>query len=86
VLRIVSLHHSPHLLMEPGFSPEVAVYAADILVGEQGGNPLFRTGRFDLPALTRLGLADRLEPWRAAVLGQALDQGGNILGETPPIT
>jgi HD-like signal output (HDOD) protein len=68
VVRIVSLHHSPHQLSEPGYAPEVAVYAADILAGEQGGNPLFRTGRFDMPTLTRLGLADRLEPWRKAVL------------------
>ena len=45
--------------------PEVAVYAADILVGEQGGHPIFRTGRFDLTTLARLGLADRLEAWRS---------------------
>ena len=67
VLRTVSLHHSPHLIQEPGFCPEVAVYAADILVGELGGNPLFRAERFDLASLARLGLADQLDLWRQAV-------------------
>jgi HD-like signal output (HDOD) protein len=80
VLKVVSLHHSPQLIQEPGFSPAVAVYAADILVGEQGGNPLFRTGRFDLPALTRLGLGDRLEPWRQSVHNQQAELGGNHHG------
>jgi HD-like signal output (HDOD) protein len=67
IIRTVSLHHNPGLIQGPGFSPEVAVYAADILVGERGGHPIFRTGRFDLPAMARLGLADRLEAWREAV-------------------
>jgi len=80
VLQVVSMHHSPHLIKEPGFSPEVAVYAADILVGEQGGNPLFRTGRFDLVALAHLGLADRVETWRTAVLDQTARPGGNHNG------
>jgi len=80
VLQIVSMHHSPHLLKEPGYAPAVAVYAADILVGEQGGHPIFRTGRFDLPALTRLGLADRVEGWRSLVQGQQAEQGGNHHG------
>ncbi len=66
VVRIVHLHHSPQRIKEPGFNPALAVYAADILVGERGGNPLFRTGRFDLTTLARLGLADRIEPWRLA--------------------
>jgi HD-like signal output (HDOD) protein len=70
ILNIVCLHHSPHLILEPGFCPEVAVYAADILVGEQRGNPLFRTGRFDLKALAALGLADRVAAWRETVLAQ----------------
>jgi HD-like signal output (HDOD) protein len=70
VLKVVSLHHSPHLLTEPGFGPELAVYAADVLVAEQGGNPLLCTGRFDMLTLARRGLADRVEAWRAALLGQ----------------
>jgi HD-like signal output (HDOD) protein len=67
VLRTVSLHHSPHELPGSGFSPEVAVYAADILVGEQGGNAIFGTGKFDRGALARLGLGDRLPAWRERV-------------------
>jgi len=55
VVEIVRLHHTPHLIREPGFSLVLAVNAADILAGEQGGNPIFRTGRFDMTALARLG-------------------------------
>jgi HD-like signal output (HDOD) protein len=80
VLKIVGMHHTPHLIAEPGFSPEVAVYAADILVGEQGGHPIFRTGHFDMTALARLGLADRVEPWRDLVQGQNGEQGGSHHG------
>ena len=80
VLQIVSLHHSPQRIKEPGFSPALAVYAADILVGEQGGNPLFRTGRFDLTSLARLGLADRIEPWRQAVHQLPGEHGGTPNG------
>ena len=70
VLNIVSMHHSPHLQPDPGFAPELAVYAADILVGERGGNPLFRTGWFDLTALGRLGLAGRVDSWRQLAAGE----------------
>jgi HD-like signal output (HDOD) protein/ActR/RegA family two-component response regulator len=80
ILRTVSLHHSPHLMLEPGFSPEVAVYAADILVGEQGGAALFRTGRFDMITLGRLGLADRLEVWRHVVHTQPGNPDGAAHG------
>jgi HD-like signal output (HDOD) protein len=67
VLRTVSLHHSPHLMLAPGISPEMAVYAADILAGERGGNALFRSGRFDMGALGRLELADHVEMWRQVI-------------------
>ena len=76
MLRTVSLHHSPSLLPDNAFGPEIAVYAADLLVGEQGGNPLFRTGRFDMKTMTRMGLADRLEPWRILAREHCNDQGG----------
>ena len=76
VVRIVSMHHTPHLLKEPGFSPEVAVYAADILVGELGGHPIFRNGRFDMAAMARLGLADRVDAWRSMILDQHPEPGG----------
>lgn len=75
VLKIVSQHHSPQLTLEPGFAPELAVYAADILTGEQGGHPIFRTGRFDTKALARLGLVDRLEVWRSKLLEQHSEGG-----------
>jgi HD-like signal output (HDOD) protein len=80
VLDIVSMHHTPHLITDPGISQVLAVYAADILVGELGGNPIFRTGGFDLTTLDRLGLADRVEPWRTAVRAQKAQQGGDIHG------
>jgi hypothetical protein len=80
VLKVVSQHHSPQLALEPGFTPELAVYAADILVGEQEGHPIFRTGRFDLKTLARLGVAERLEAWRNTVLEQHTGQGGKHHG------
>ena len=80
MLQIVSRHHTPHRIRESGFSPTLAVYAADILVGEQRGSPLFRTGRFDLITLERLGLADQVEPWRRAVHPAPGEQGGTSHG------
>jgi HD-like signal output (HDOD) protein/CheY-like chemotaxis protein len=80
ILRIVSLHHSPHLLPKPGFGPEIAIYAADLLVGERDGNPLFRTGRFDLKTMARLGLAERLESWRSLVRDRWTDLDGGLHG------
>ena len=76
IVRIVSLHHSPHLLTG-GFGPELAVYLADHLVGEQGGNPAFRTGHLDMISLTRLGLVDRLEHWRKLVQDHHATLGGD---------
>jgi HD-like signal output (HDOD) protein len=67
VLKIVGMHHRPHLIREAGFLPELAIYAADVLAGEAGGSDLFRTGWFDEVALARLGFLDRVEPWRKAV-------------------
>lgn len=80
VLSVVSLHHSPHRIKEPGFHPAVAVYAADILVGEKGGNPLFRTGRLDMITLGRLGLGDRVDAWRRALQDLAGAEGGTPNG------
>ena len=80
VLEIVNLHHSPHRIKEPGFHPALAVYAADILVGELGGHPLFRTGRFDPITLARLGLADREEAWRQVIHTLPGESGGTHNG------
>jgi HD-like signal output (HDOD) protein len=75
VLQIVAGHHRPQQIAEPGFQPELAVYAADLLVGELGGNELFRTGRFDLTTLERLGVAGRVDAWRQAVRDACADLG-----------
>ena len=83
IVRIVDLHHSPQLLQGPGFPMPLAVYAADILVGEQGGNALFRTGCFDMESLARLGLANRPEAWRNAVLTQMPEPGAHLPLEQP---
>lgn len=74
ILKIVGMHHRPHLIKEEGLAPELAVYAADILVGETGGEALFRSGWFDNVAMTRLGFQDRIEPWRVAVRAQEASQ------------
>lgn len=76
VLKIVGMHHRPQLIREPGFVPEVAVYAADVLAGERGGNPLFRTGWFDHQAMVRLGCEDKLPLWREALLALEQDSAG----------
>ena len=78
IVRIVDRHHSPQLIRGPGFPMALAVYAADILVGEHGGNALFRTGCFDMESLVRLGLADRPEAWRNAVLTQLSEPGAHL--------
>jgi HD-like signal output (HDOD) protein len=80
VQEIVAAHHFPQLTTVPGFSPLLAVYAADILVGELGGHPLFRSGRFDLAAMTRLGLADRVADWRSVVRNLQSGEGGDHHG------
>jgi len=79
VLQIVSLHHSPHRIKDP-LDPALAVYVADILVGELGGNPLFRTGHFDQVAMKRLGLMDQIETWRQVIREHPGEHGGTQNG------
>jgi HD-like signal output (HDOD) protein len=67
ILKIVSEHHNPPPAGHPAFGPERAVHAADLLVGEQGGHPVFRPGRFDPGALIGLAFAGRVPAWREAV-------------------
>ena len=78
VLKIVGMHHRPHLIKGPGFAPELAVYAADVLIGEVGGDPLFRTGWFDQGALDRLGCADKVAGWRSALHALDLTEKGRF--------
>ena len=67
ILNCVGMHHRPHLVKDAGFAPELAIYAADVLVGDRGGHPFFRTGRFDEAAFAQLGLLDKVETWRRAL-------------------
>jgi hypothetical protein len=78
VVKIVHFHHSPQLIQGPGFPTPFSVYAADILVAEQGGPALFGTERFDMTSLTRLGLADRPDVWRRLVLAVVPEPGADL--------
>lgn len=72
VRKIVSLHHHPATVGGGGFSPLLAVHAADHLVGLAGTHPIFAHGRLDHQALERAGLAERLERWQGLVLDPSL--------------
>jgi HD-like signal output (HDOD) protein len=67
ILRIVSQHHIRPPAGEARFGPERAVQAADILAGELGGSPVFRSGRFDPVDLIGRDCAGRVPAWREAV-------------------
>jgi HD-like signal output (HDOD) protein len=59
VVEAIALHHTPGESANAEFSPLTAAHVADFLVGGHH--------EVDLAYLTRLGLADRLPEWRAAV-------------------
>jgi HD-like signal output (HDOD) protein len=67
ILKIVSLHHRPHVLEETDFNTVMVVHAADVLCGAKGGHPLFETGRFNLEALARSSLTSHVDGWTEAV-------------------
>jgi len=68
LLEMVSLHHHPAFLDRPCFSPLLAVHAADVFIG--GSDPIqaFTCHLLDEQALSRVGLAHRVKPWKAAAL------------------
>lgn len=61
VVEAISLHHAPGESLHLEFSALTATHVADAIVSES------RTSPVDMDYLTRLGLAERLPVWRAAV-------------------
>jgi hypothetical protein len=78
ILRVVSLHHRPHLLEEPGFDTVVAVYAAEVISGGMGGSPVFSSGQFNPSVLGRLGLAGHVEQWGRSMGRLPAGEGGAV--------
>ena len=64
ILDIVKKHHGPLPALAKGFSPIIAVHAADALSGRTNQHPLFEGGELDEAALEAAGLKDRIQIWR----------------------
>jgi len=70
IIEAVALHHHPSQCQATFFSPVIAVHVADVLVHEfSGTNTEIPLPQLDVVHLTRLGLAGRIETWRAAGKG-----------------
>jgi HD-like signal output (HDOD) protein/CheY-like chemotaxis protein len=69
IIEAVALHHTPALSFVEEFSPVIAVHVADVFMHEQpGASTELPPPTLDMERLTALGLADRIEVWRAACL------------------
>jgi HD-like signal output (HDOD) protein/CheY-like chemotaxis protein len=70
IIEAVAMHHCPSQCVVQAFSPVIAVHVADVFMHEQkGADTELPPPALDLAHLTRLGLADRIETWRAVGLG-----------------
>ena len=67
ILKIVSLHHRPYGFSETGFSPVVAVHAAEVLSADKGAHTSCGVANFNLEALKRLGLDGHVGMWTASM-------------------
>jgi HD-like signal output (HDOD) protein len=67
IIEAVAFHHNPAQSAQPQFSPVLAVHVADFLIHEQQqvGTEM-PPPILDLSYLEKIGLASRLEAWRAA--------------------
>jgi HD-like signal output (HDOD) protein len=63
IVEAVALQHNPSLSVAPGFSPLIAVHAANAFVHEKDGSPP-ESIHLDMETLTKFGLADRVPDWR----------------------
>jgi HD-like signal output (HDOD) protein len=67
VVEALALHHQPSQILSAGFSPLTAVHVADVVAEEcEGGDPTLEASGIEMDYLTHLGLANRLDSWRAA--------------------
>jgi HD-like signal output (HDOD) protein len=66
IIEAVALHHHPAQCAAPGFSPALAVHAADVFAHEFSRiNTEEPPPQLDVVHLTKLGFAGRMETWRA---------------------
>jgi HD-like signal output (HDOD) protein/CheY-like chemotaxis protein len=67
IVEAVALHHRPARHCENGFTPLAAVHAANVLENEISGDSLESAPPIlNMSYLASIGLADRVEDWRAA--------------------
>jgi HD-like signal output (HDOD) protein len=66
VTEAVALHHRPGDATASGFSPVIAVHVANAFTHDQSGtHPEWPGNQINMPCLTKLGLAGRVEKWRS---------------------
>ncbi len=66
IVEAIALHHTPEKSEDAAFSPLSAVHIADVLEHEQSAEKdAFTKPTLDMEYLTRLGLQDRVDLWRA---------------------
>ncbi len=75
ILEAVAHHHNPTRLLADSFCPLAAVHAANVIAHEQQPGPDGLRRVVDLNYLASLGLAVKLEHWRAACLEEACADG-----------
>jgi hypothetical protein len=63
IVEAVARHHTPRRVESAGLDPVAAVHVADLLVAEQEAGAC--GGSLDLEYLAALGVADRVDSWRA---------------------
>lgn len=69
IIEAVAAHHNPAMGADRKFSPVIAVHVADVFQHEQSGaRTELPPPSLDLDFLTAIGLADRIEVWRAGCL------------------
>jgi len=67
IIEAVAMHHQPTQCAVPEFSPAIAVHAADVFAHAfSGTNTEMPPPQIDTAHLTSLGLAERIEIWRAS--------------------
>ena len=65
IVEAVALHHHPAQCAAPGFSPVIALHAADVFAHEfSETNTEVPPPQLDTDCLTRMGFGERIESWR----------------------
>lgn len=73
LLEAAAFHHHPGRCATRGFSPTIAVHAANVFVRENPAKPNDTAApRLDMECLTVLGLADSVDAWRSVASGKSV--------------